>query len=340
MSANMKNACDSNGGDAHTGSEMSPPPPHPLRSNNTNANSVVLSSTPHLPSNNPLWHRPPPTLPPFCSSWQFEPSNATSSTRSQIDYKYNQHSNHPLTLESSTHSPPIFAPYQKSSIANNGMNLTTTNTNPSSEPSLPPLFHPHNPPTVIQPCHIKSSMGHTINSATSTCSRDSTLNSSVSSNVNSLTRDGSCFTPTTKPTIHIPGPYNQSRDSRVSSLTTSSTVSGALSIVPTSNAQHDISTPKSNLTSYDMVGILNGKSPDLLYLPSDFLPTNKKHINEIHGRKFWTYAVHFDRSLPKENPDESQLASFLTKLNSFYEEIHDNLTKCLLSHLMVGSFSR
>ena len=208
---------------------------------------------------------------------------------------------------------------------------------PSSEPSLPPLFHPHNPPTVIQPCHIKSSMGHTINSATSTCSRDSTLNSSVSSNVNSLTRDGSCFTPTTKPTIHIPGPYNQSRDSRVSSLTTSSTVSGALSIVPTSNAQHDIPTPKSNLTSYDMVGILNGKSPDLLYLPSDFLPTNKKHINEIHGRKFWTYAVHFDRSLPEENPDESQLASFLTKLNSFYEEIHDNLTKCLLSHLMVGS---
>ena len=124
----MKNACDSNGGDAHTGSEMSPPPPHPLRSNNTNTNSVVLYSTPHLPSNNPLWHRPPPILPAFCSSWQFEPSYATASNCSHIDYKYNQHSNHSSTQDSSTHSPPIFAPYQKSSIANNRMNLTTTNT--------------------------------------------------------------------------------------------------------------------------------------------------------------------------------------------------------------------
>ena len=181
------------------------------------------------------------------------------------------------------------------------------------------------------------------------------MNSNVSSRVNLLAHDESCITPSTKPTFHIPVPYNQprdsrassfhvrvpchqSRDSRASSLTTSSTVtSGALSILSTSSAQHHIPTPNSNLTSNDTIGIMNGKSPDLLYLPYDFLPPNKKHINEIHGRKFWTYAVHFDRSLPEEYPDELQMESFLTKLKAFYEEIHDNLTKCLLSHLMVRS---
>ena len=65
-----------------------------------------------------------------------------------------------------------------------------------------------------------------------------------------------------------------------------------------------------------------------------------KKIDETHGRKFWTFAVHFDRTLPEENPDESQMEKFLTKLYSFYEEINDNLTKCLLSHLMVGYFLR
>ena len=108
--------------------------------------------------------------------------------------------------------------------------------------------------------------------------------------------------------------------------------------MPTSHGQHHIATPNSNLTSSDMVGIMNEKLPDLLYLPNDFLPSNKKHITEIHGKRFWNYAVHFDRSLPEENPDDYQMGSFLTKLNSFYEEIHDNLTKCLLSHLMVGFF--
>jgi hypothetical protein len=56
-----------------------------------------------------------------------------------------------------------------------------------------------------------------------------------------------------------------------------------------------------------MVGTMNGKSPDLLYVPYDFLPKNKIHINEIDGSRVWTYAAHFDRSLPEENPDQSQI---------------------------------
>lgn len=310
-------------------------------------------------------------------------------------------------------------PFQSSSIKLDGINPTTTNTNPSSIQIVPPVIPPHhiyrNPPASIQqfhaqssmartidsttstysresslksnvpstvkspvenksyippsthpPFHIvpgpnnqsthsrassmtsshqKSSMMHTVHSATSTCSRESALNSSISSKVPSLAEDKSRVTPTMKPPINIPGSFNQSSHSITSSLTSSHQTVRTPSIastselsMPTSHGQHHIATPNSNLTSSDMVGIMNGKSPDLLYLPNDFLPSNKKHITEIHGKRFWNYAVHFDRSLPEENPDDYQMGSFLTKLNSFYEEIHDNLTKCLLSHLVVGFF--
>ena len=80
---------------------------------------------------------------------------------------------------------------------------------------------------------------------------------------------------------------------------------------------------------------MNGKPPDMLFLPNDFLPTKKKLIDERHGYKIWTSAVHFDRSLPDKNPDDFQMQSFLNKIMLFYEDIYDNLTKCLLSHLTV-----
>lgn len=195
--------------------------------------------------------------------------------------------------------------------------------------------------------HQKSSRTHTVRSATSTDSRESALNSSISSKVPSLAEDKSCITPTMRPPINIPGPFHKSSQSITSSLTSShqtirtpSIVSAGEFSMPTSHGQHHIATPNSNLTSSEMIGIMNGKSPDLLYLPNDFLPSNKKHITEILGKRFWNYAVHFDRSLPEDNPNDYQMGSFLTKLNSFYEEIHDNLTRCLLSHLMVGFFSR
>jgi hypothetical protein len=74
----------------------------------------------------------------------------------------------------------------------------------------------------------------------------------------------------------------------------------------------------------------------MLFLPNDFLPAKKKLIDERHGHKIWTYAVHFDQSLPEKNPDDVQMQLFLNKIMQLYEDIYDNLTKCLLSHLMVG----
>ena len=83
-------------------------------------------------------------------------------------------------------------------------------------------------------------------------------------------------------------------------------------------------------------GGMDSKPPDLLFLPSDFLPIKKKQIDKNHAKKIWSYAVHFDRSLPEKNPNDSQIELFLSKINMLYEEINDNLTKFLLSHLMVG----
>ena len=80
---------------------------------------------------------------------------------------------------------------------------------------------------------------------------------------------------------------------------------------------------------------MNGKLPEVLYLASDFLPTKKKQIDTNHGNKIWSYAVHFDRSLPEKDPNDSQMVSFLRRINMLYEEVSDNLTKCLLSHLKV-----
>lgn len=145
--------------------------------------------------------------------------------------------------------------------------------------------------------------------------------------------------------FHTPGAVDPSTYSEASSLTSSHQTTGtsagdytgaSKTSLQTWNDQHLMTTNNSNLSSHDMIGVMNGKPPDVLFLPNDFLPAKKKLIDERHGYKIWTYAAHFDRSLPDKNPDDFQMQSFLTKIMHFYEEIYDNLTRCLLSHLMVG----
>ena len=146
--------------------------------------------------------------------------------------------------------------------------------------------------------------------------------------------------------FHTPDAVDPSRYSEASSLTSSHQTTGTSSTVnytsaskissfQNSNDQHLITTDDSNLSSYDMIGTMNEKPPDMLFLPNDFLPA-KKLIDERHGSKIWTYAVHFDQCLPDKNPDDFQMHSFLKKIMLFYEGIYENLTMCLLSHLMVG----
>ena len=108
------------------------------------------------------------------------------------------------------------------------------------------------------------------------------------------------------------------------------------SLLPISKDHVPISTPNSNLTSYNVGERMNEESPELLHLLSDFLPTKKKQIDKSHGNKIWPYAVHFDRSLPEKDPNDSQMESFLRRINMLYEEVSDILTKCLVSHLKAG----
>ena len=126
-------------------------------------------------------------------------------------------------------------------------------------------------------------------------------------------------TPTTKMSpFHTPGVVDPSTYSEASSLTSSHQTTGTSSAVnftsdsktsslQFSNDQHRITTNDSNLSSSDMIGIMNGKPPDMLFLPNDFLPAKKKLIDERHGYKIWTYVVHFDQSLSDKNPDDVQM---------------------------------
>ena len=163
--------------------------------------------------------------------------------------------------------------------------------------------------------------------------------------------DYSCAAPETIPSsntpFHTSCDFNPSTDSTASLLTSSHQTIGESSAVhfvsyshssllPISKDHDPISTPNSNLTSYNVGERMNEESPELLYLPSDFLPTKKKQIDTNHGNKIWSYAVHFDRSLPEKDPNDSQMESFLRRINMLYEDVSDNLTKCLLSHLKVG----
>ena len=99
------------------------------------------------------------------------------------------------------------------------------------------------------------------------------------------------------------------------------------SSLQTSNDQHIITTNNLKLSSYDMIGIMNGKPPDMYFFQMIFFQQRKKLIDERHGYKIWTYTVHFDRSLPDKNPDDFQMQSFLKTIILLYEDIYDNLTK-------------
>jgi len=43
----------------------------------------------------------------------------------------------------------------------------------------------------------------------------------------------------------------------------------------TSHDQHLITTDETKLNSYNIIGMMNGKLPDMLFLPNDFLPARK-----------------------------------------------------------------
>jgi hypothetical protein len=91
---------------------------------------------------------------------------------------------------------------------------------------------------------------------------------------------------TTMSPFHTPCAVDPSTFSEASSLTSSHQTAGTSSAVnytsasktsslQTSNDQHLTKTNDSNLSSYDMVGIMNGKPPDVLFLPNDFLQQGK-----------------------------------------------------------------
>ena len=92
------------------------------------------------------------------------------------------------------------------------------------------------------------------------------------------------------------------------------TCASKTSSLQTSHDQHLITTDETKLSSYDMIGIMNGKLPDMLFLSNEFLPAKKNLIDERHGYKIWSYAVHFDQSRPEKNPDDFQMQSFLKKI--------------------------
>ena len=69
----MEDVSNSNEGDVHAGSEISPQLP-PLQSDHQSTNDVPLSWASRPPDDEGPWHRPPSIIPPLPSSWQFESS--------------------------------------------------------------------------------------------------------------------------------------------------------------------------------------------------------------------------------------------------------------------------
>ena len=291
------------GGDIHTGSDITSRTPHlqnvrpPSLLFPPNAYRPMTSS--RAPPSSTQWPRPAPChprLPPLCV--------------------------------------PSVAMYEISS---------ETNSNPPSGNTLP---NPGLSCVAYRRSPTGNHSSHAINTPASKYSSASSLGSNFPSAVKSSTADYSISAPTSLTPSHTPCTLNPSTYSRASSLTSSHQTTGSSSAVhvphdtqssllPTSTNQIPMTSPNSNLSSDDLMGIINGQLPELLPLPNDFLPAKKKFIDQKHGDKMWRYAVHFDRSLPEKNPSYSQMESFVEKINIFYEEANDNLTKCLLSHLMV-----
>ena len=305
---------------------------------------------------------PPPIVPPFKSSSVLEPINTSTSSSPQNEPDPSStrvlppdlHSHHPTQvlpppLCPKQSPPPIIPPFYASKDETG--HPSTSNSNPSSTHTPTTVDHSYyyyrNHQPEIRSFHPPSGVVRSMNSFASTHSRATSSNSILPSKVRSAAVIYQTTPPTTMSPFCTPGVVDPSTYSEASSLTSSHQTTGMSSAVnftsdskssslQTSNDQHRITTNDSNLSSSDMRGIMNGKPPDMLFLPNDFLPAKKKLIDERHGYKIWTYAVHFDRSLPDKNPDGVQMQSFLNKIMHFYEDIYDNLTKCLLSHLMVG----
>ena len=320
----------------------------------TTINHFSLSSMPVLPPPHLSHYHPLPVVPPFKSSSVLETINtSTSSPQNEPEPSSMQvlppalHSHHPTQvlpppLRPEQSPPPITPPFYASKDQTG--RPSTSNSNPSSTHTPTTVDHSYhyyrNHQPDIRSFHPPSGVVQSMNSFASTHSR-------ATSKVKSAAVIYQTTPPTTMSPFHTPGVVDPSTYSEASSLTSSHQTTGTSSAVnytsdsktsslQTLNDQHLITTNDSNLSSHDMIGIINGKPPDMLFLPNDFLPAKKKLIDERHGYKIWTYAVHFDRSLPDKNPDGVQMQSFLNKIMHFYEDIYDNLTKCLLSHLMVG----
>ena len=317
---------------------------------------------PVLPTPHFLHHHPPPVVPPFKSSSVLEPINTSTSSSPQNEPNPSSmqvlppdlHSHHPTQvlpppLRPKQSPPPIIPPFYASKDETGDPSMS--NSNPSSTHTPTTVDHSYyyyrNHQPEIRPFHPPSGVVRSMNSFASTHSRATFSNSMLPSRVKSAAVIYQTAPTITMSPFHTPGAVDPSTYSEASSLTSSHQTTGTSSAVnytsasktsslQTSNDQHLITTNDSNLSSSDMIGIMNGKPPDMLFLPNDFLPAKKKLIDERHGYKIWTYAAHFDRSLPDKNPDDFQMQSFLTKIMHFYEEIYDNLTRCLLSHLMVG----
>ena len=323
----------------------------------TTISHTILSSMPVLPPPHFSCHGPPPVVPPFNSSVS-EPINTSSSPpRNEPDPSSLQvlppphHSHLPTQVIPPPHHshqspPPIIPPFYTSKDDTNHPSMS--NSNPSSTHTPTTVGHPYSfryYQPEIRSFHPPSCVVRSMNSFPSTHSRASSSNSVLPSIVKSSAGNYSTTPTKTMSPFHTPGAVDPSTYSEASSLTSSHQTTGtsagdytgaSKTSLQTWNDQHLMTTNNSNLSSYDMIGVMNGKPPDVLFLPNDFLPAKKKLIDERHGYKIWTYAVHFDRSLPDKNPDDFQMQSFLTKIMHFYEEIYDNLTRCLLSHLMVG----
>ncbi len=102
----MEDVSNSNEGDVHAGSEISPQLP-PLQSDHQSTNDVPLSWASRPPDHEGPWHRPPPIIPPLHSSWQFESSNGTEDKRHSF-HSTPEFRSHPYFHHHSLPVPPPF----------------------------------------------------------------------------------------------------------------------------------------------------------------------------------------------------------------------------------------
>ena len=81
--------------------------------------------------------------------------------------------------------------------------------------------------------------------------------------------------------------------------------------------------------------VVRPRKKALLLIPRSLIPTNRNKITLQLAREHWIYANHFDKNLPKDNPQENDLLIFMKKLLSIldhaYARIHDRLLEYLQS---------